>query len=168
MEQFNPNAKPAGLLAAVAVVEPFERREDFEKVWRGFRRALRPVGRGEEVLGEKAAVGYWRMRRTMLAEAEEVVHRLFAVPPRNLIDAIDPVTLEIPEENKTVDRLWPHGPSGKVSWLSLPAPDVMGALTAMWHSTELEFHRALRTLERMQAFRLGQLVDTSSATCEPF
>jgi len=73
------NALKHGLLAAEAVIPAGDGRElrpQFERLHRQLRRDLRPGNALEEMLVEKIAVFYWRLRRLLRYETGEIRKRL--------------------------------------------------------------------------------------------
>ena len=73
------NALKHGLLARSVVVPSrnrFENRNQFEALLTRLHDELRPVGILEEMLVEKIAVAYWRLRRAVRAEAGEISENL--------------------------------------------------------------------------------------------
>lgn len=69
------NALKHGLLAAETIIaagEGQERREDFERLLGQLRRDLRPQSALEEMLVEKVAVCYWRLRRLLRYETGQI------------------------------------------------------------------------------------------------
>ena len=73
------NALKHGLLARSAVIptgDSFENRAEFESLLTHLHEDLKPVGILEEMLVEKIAVAYWRLRRAVRAEAGEIRQEL--------------------------------------------------------------------------------------------
>ncbi|MEW5994450.1 MAG: hypothetical protein AB1744_08635, partial [Candidatus Zixiibacteriota bacterium] len=73
------NALKHGLLAKAVILpksDMCENRAEFESLLRQLRKELKPVGILEEMLTEKIAVGYWRLRRAVKAEAGEITKGL--------------------------------------------------------------------------------------------
>ena len=69
------NAVKHGLLSREAVIpvgEGQERRSDFQALLARLRRDLRPRRALEQMLVEKIAVGYWRLRRVLRCETGEI------------------------------------------------------------------------------------------------
>ncbi len=106
------NALKHGLLAKSVVIparDGFENRYEFESLLRKLHHELKPIGILEEMLVEKIAVAYWRLRRAVRAESGEIrdrisnrksierIHRKFSEPPLNY----DPNTLALPTESVT-------------------------------------------------------------------
>ena len=73
------NALKHGLLAREVIITRGDGREDprdFQGLQARLRSELQPVGVLEEMLVEKIAVSYWRLRRSLRAEAGEIRRRL--------------------------------------------------------------------------------------------
>lgn len=69
------NALKHGLLSMEVVIaagDGKESAEEFEQLLQGLADELRPVGTVEEMLVEKIAVGYWRLRRVVRCEVGEI------------------------------------------------------------------------------------------------
>ena len=69
------NALKHGLLAKAVIIEQGEskeRREDFETLLRALEADLAPEGVLEQILVEKIAVDYWRLRRFLMSETGRI------------------------------------------------------------------------------------------------
>ena len=124
------NALKHGLLAK-SVILPIrsrsEKRSHFDALLAQLIDELKPVGILEDMLVEKIAVSYWRLRRALRAEAGEICDNI-----RNFrrypYDA-DPATLALPSSRNTLK------------------------IVRYQNAIERQLHRAITALKRLQEHR---------------
>lgn len=154
LECYRADAVVERILAADVVAEPTETRPQFERVLQGFRDSWRPVGQMEEVLVEKITVAYWRMRRILRLEAGEIRRRHYWLPValgRNEMEIERIVKIPVPvQDHRAFEEM-------ARAERSIPEPDLFGLVTQHETLLERQFYRAVRTLERLQALRLGKI-----------
>jgi hypothetical protein len=132
------NALKHGLLAK-SVILPIrsrsEKRSHFDALLAQLIDELKPVGILEDMLVEKIAVSYWRLRRALRAEAGEICDNI-----RNFrrypYDA-DPATLALPSSRNTLK------------------------IVRYQNAIERQLHRAITQLQRLQDHRCLSHANTS-------
>ena len=70
-ERSKRNSLKHGIFSKALLLEG-ESAAEFERLLRGLRSSLKPVGKAEEILVEKLAVLFWRYRRFLTAESAEI------------------------------------------------------------------------------------------------
>jgi len=123
------------ILAGEVAAGPIENPERFRQLHQEFRNVWRPVGQMEEVLVEKIAVTYWRMRRVIRSETGDLM--------RNFVTAAS-ATIDEPGLG-TVDVL--RG--------AAPAEGFIDRIVQYEILLERQMYHAVRTLDRLQRIRLG-------------
>ena len=97
------NALKHGLLAK-SVVLPIrsrsEKRSHFDSLLTRLLVELKPVGILEEMLVEKIAVSYWRLRRSLRAETGEICDRIYTF--RQFPYDTDPARFTLPSSDDTL------------------------------------------------------------------
>jgi len=86
------NAVKHGLLAKEVVIregDGAESAEEFRNLHAQLREDLQPEGVVEEMLVEKVAVGYWRLRRVLRCEIGEIRHGLDTVTTREAFRRVE-------------------------------------------------------------------------------
>ena len=153
--EFDPAGGNDGILTREVIVAESENWEQLKRIHQGFRNAWLPVGQMEEVLVEKITIAYWRMRRVLRAEAGDIGRQAYSIPSkvetrRVLMEVTGGPDKTSPED----DQKW----SGLQQQRSaIPEPDFLHALAQYETVMERQFYRAIRTLERIQGMRLGEI-----------
>ena len=70
-ERSKRNSLKHGIFSKALLLEG-ESAAEFERLLKGLRSSLKPVGKAEEILVEKLAVLFWRYRRFLTAESAEI------------------------------------------------------------------------------------------------
>ena len=151
------NALKHGLLARAVVVPAGPRQEDaaeFRFLLEQLRHDRRPQGALEEILVEKIAVGYWRLRRLLHSETGEVhkglvsavdeaasQQRILKVVGREMTEQEEDDWIEIEQECRHV-----------------PESEVADNLLRYEMTLERGLYRALYLLERLQQRKKGEAV----------
>jgi hypothetical protein len=124
------NALKHGLLAK-SVILPIrsrsEKRSRFDALLAQLIEELKPVGILEDMLVEKIAVSYWRLRRSLRAEAGEICDNVRSF--RRYPYDTDPATLALPSSHDTLK------------------------IVRYQNAIERQLHRAIRELQRLQETR---------------
>jgi hypothetical protein len=136
------NALKHGLLARSVVVtssDCFEYRSQFRTLLARLHRELRPVGILEEMLVEKIAVAYWRLRRAIRAEAGEIIER------RN----------NVKHTNRFLARLRSYSPDDDLdeNTAALPSKNVTGNIVRYETAIERRLQKAVEQLQQLQRQR---------------
>ena len=140
------------ILATAVVLGKLESWDMFNGSLQEFRNAWQPVGHMEEVLVEKVAIAYWKMRRMLLAEAAEVARSTQETVARAVEHALTEKTPE--RQRETLER--DHGPAKiLVTRAGVHASEFALNLASYHMQLEREFYRAIRTLLRIQEIRKG-------------
>ncbi len=132
------NALKHGLLAK-SVILPIrsrsEKRSHFDALLAQLIDELKPVGILEDMLVEKIAVSYWRLRRALRAEAGEICDNIrdFRRYPYDT----DPATLALPSSRNTLK------------------------IVRYQNAIERQLHRAITQLQRLQEHRCLSHANTS-------
>ncbi|MFH1374539.1 MAG: hypothetical protein ABII79_12165 [bacterium] len=132
------NALKHGLLAK-SVILPIrsrsEKRSHFDALLAQLIDELKPVGILEDMLVEKIAVSYWRLRRALRAEAGEICDNIRDF--RRYPYATDPATLALPSSRDTLK------------------------IVRYQNAIERQLHRAITQLQRLQDHRCLSHANTS-------
>jgi len=124
------NALRHGLLAK-SVILPIrsrsEKRSHFDALLAQLIDELKPVGILEDMLVEKIAVSYWRLRRALRAESGEICDKIRNF--RRYPYATDPATLALPSSRNTLK------------------------IVRYQNAIERQLHRAITQLQRLQEHR---------------
>jgi hypothetical protein len=133
-----------------------ETAEQFIRLMDRLRDDLRPAGALEEVLVEKIAICYWRLRRVLRSENGEIRKGLDGVPAARA------------SERKMMKLLHPERaatPKNDADWMecerarrSLPDDDVVDKILRYETTVERQLYRAVHLLERLQQRRNGEEV----------
>ena len=153
------NALRHGMLAREVVLPPSLGSEDpgeFYFLLEQLRDDLSPSGALEEILVEKVAACYWRLRRLFHSEAGEVLKSFGSIGPamvrevlyRKLAGMGETLTEE--ERNDFIQA--------ETARRHLPAGEVSDTLLRYEMTLERGFYRALHLLERTQRRRNGEAV----------
>ncbi len=132
------NALKHGLLAK-SVILPIrsrsEKRSHFDALLAQLIEELKPVGILEDMLVEKIAVSYWRLRRALRAESGEICDKIrnFRRYPYDT----DPATLALPSSRNTLK------------------------IVRYQNAIERQLHRAIIQLQRLQEHRCLSHANTS-------
>ena len=111
----------------------FEYRSQFRTLLSRLHQELRPVGILEEMLVEKIAVAYWRLRRAVRAEAGEIKER------RN----------NVKDANRMLAKFGPHSSDEDIEEATAALPAACAADNIVCYETAIE--RRLHTdIERLQ------------------
>lgn len=70
-ERSKRNSIKHGIFSKALLLES-ESAAEFDRLLKGLRSSLKPVGKAEEILVEKLAVLFWRYRRFLTAESAEI------------------------------------------------------------------------------------------------
>lgn len=154
LESYRPDAAIERILAAEVVAESVEERPQFDRVLQAFRDSWRPVGQMEEVLVEKITVSYWRMRRILRVEAADIARQAYWLPVDmdcKQQEISRTVNMPVPAQDREALERIARGER------SAPEPDLFALLAQHETLLERQFYRAVRTLERLQAIRLGRM-----------
>lgn len=149
---FDRAANRHTILAGAVVLGKLESWDMFNGSLQEFRNAWQPVGHMEEVLVEKVAIAYWKMRRMLLAEAAEVTRSTQATVETAVQHALTEKTPA--RQQQTLER-------GQaiaeilVTRAGIPGCDFALNLASYHMQLEREFYRAIRTLLRIQELRKG-------------
>lgn len=139
------NSLKHGLLSRQVVIqqgEGKENRQEFLHLQESLRQDLQPLGVLEELLVEKIAVEYWRLKRAIQCEAG-VIRRGFASP---LSAYDDYVQCGHPE----LQAIRSH--------LSLPDKEAMERILRYETTINRQLFQAMNQLERLQRQRKGEAV----------
>lgn len=150
-------AETVGILTPDAVAFKGETAEQLSEVLQAFVSSWKPVGQMEYVLVEKMTIAYWRMRRILRAESANITAREYGIPGeggRPSETALLSLRKAIPKSARYDAETW-AGLEGKRS--GVPERSFLQDFAAYELLMEREFYRAVRTLERLQASRLGEL-----------
>jgi len=132
------NSLKHGLLAK-SVILPIrsrsEKRSHFDALLEQLIDELKPVGILEDMLVEKIAVSYWRLRRALRAEAGEICDNIRDF--RRYPYPTDPATLALPSSRNTLK------------------------IVRYQNAIERQLHRAITQLQRLQEYRCLSHVNTS-------
>ena len=132
------NALKHGLLAK-SVILPIrsrsEKQSHFDALLAQLIDELKPVGILEDMLVEKIAVSYWRLRRALRAEAGEICDNIRDFRHYQL--AIDPATLALPSSRNTLK------------------------IVRYQNAIERQLYRAIIQLQRLQEHRCLSHANTS-------
>lgn len=154
VDVYSPDVVVERILADEVVAEPAENRSQFDRILRAFRESWRPVGQMEEVLVEKIAVAYWRMRRIMRVEAADITRQAYWLPlstDRQAQEISQAAHIPVPaEDRQALERI-------ARAERSAPESDLLIVLTQHETLLERQFYRAVRMLQRLQAIRLGEM-----------
>ena len=153
------NALTHGLLAREIVIPAGEGTEDageLQCLLGALRDDLRPNGALEEVLVEKIAVCYWRLRRVHRTEVGEIRRGLDTVNSA-LKAAWQVVRKKLGEdlEIATPERAWMESVR---SCFNLPESAVVDKLIRYETTIERQLYRAMHQLERIQRRKAGEAV----------
>ena len=153
--EFDPAGGNDGILAREVIIADTENRDQFQLIHQGFRNAWLPVGQMEEVLVEKITIAYWRMRRILRAEAGDIGRQVYSIPTavetrRALMEVTGGRDKTSPEDDQKWGTL-------QQQRSAIPEPDFLHALAQYETVMERQFYRAIRTLERIQGMRLGEI-----------
>ena len=137
------NALKHGLLARSVVVtssDCFEYRSQFRTLLSRLHQELRPVGILEEMLVEKIAVAYWRLRRAVRAEAGEIKERWHKVK----------------HANRMLAKLRSHSPDNNIEDATAALPAACAADNIVRYETAIErrLHKDIERLQQLQHRRL--------------
>jgi len=154
-----------GILSAEVVIEALgESGEELARLRRKLWEELAPVGLVEEMLAERILVGYWRLRRVLIAEggllaqrAEDAAERIMAV--RRSIAARGPAPS--PEGAKGAGNEAAALTADEVA--TFAAAQLLGAAEAERLSRyetmlERQLHRSIKELTQLQARRVALLL----------
>ena len=151
------NALKHGLLAREIVVPMGpgqENAEEFRFLLEQLHRDLRPTGALEEILVEKIAVCYWRLRRLLHAETGEVRKGLNSAlekaASQQRIRKMVGREMSEEEEDRWVEM--------KQDCLHVPESEVVDKLLRYEMTLERALYRALHLLERIQRRKQGESV----------
>ncbi len=132
------NALKHGLLAK-SVILPIrsrsEKQRHFDALLAQLIDELKPVGILEDMLVEKIAVSYWRLRRALRAEAGEITDNIRDF--RRYSYPTDPATLALPSSRDTLK------------------------IVRYQNAIERQLHRAITELKRLQEHRCLSHANTS-------
>ena len=142
------NAIKHGLLAQEVVIESGELKEsraEFDEFLSGLHEDLEPVGMLEEMLVEKIAVEWWRLRRVLRSEAGEVCA------------GVERSANFVGQTNLTPSKSIAEREAEQIG-RSLPPSDASNKILRYGTTLNRELYRALNELERLQRRRRGDIV----------
>ncbi len=154
------NALKHGLLAKNLILDTAkhnESREEFDFLLCELLHHYLPYGPIEHMLVEKIAVAYWRLQRALRTEAD-LMHQAI-VDRQHCVDTGNPPN-RVYHGNQW-DQKWEQYPATPdkdyPNRVGIPSPEQVFRLTRYERAIELQLHRALTHLERIQARRNKQL-----------
>lgn len=136
------NALKHGLLAKSVVIPTVgspENRTEFFSLLEHLQRQLQPVGILEEMLVEKIAVAYWRLRRAVRAEAGEIGEQLEDWRQRQNSDLC-------PYESSSERRFHTNS-------LAIPSRDDMNKILRYETTISRSLNNAIKQLKQLQKQR---------------
>ena len=141
------NALKHGLLAKEVIIELKEDRAEFDEFFSRLHEDLQPVGMLEEMLVEKIAVDWWRLRRVLRSEAGEICAGLVR-PSDTMERQLGRYLRKKSEREREAEHI------GR----SLPSTDASNKILRYGTALNRELYRALSELERLQRRRRGDTV----------
>jgi hypothetical protein len=135
------NALKHELLSQAAVIHSGDAKEDpreLESLLEKLREDLEPEGAMEEILVDRIAACYWRLRRAQRAEAGEISEWADS-PIASALISTGPI------DSEAEPRLS----------LNLPQESVLAKILRYETAIERQMYRALKELRDLRAFRLG-------------
>ncbi len=142
------NALKHGLLAKSVIIpdlEGFENQTEFESLLQQLHGELNPVGILEEMLVEKIAVAYWRLRRAVRAESGEI---------REGLSNLERTDLNMRETFGEPSR---HN----INSMALPSEHVTDKIVRYETSIERRLLKAIEQLQRLQIRRHRQNMEST-------
>lgn len=153
------NALKHGLLAKEIVIPTGAAREnpaEFHHLLAQLREYFHPAGTLEEILVEKIAACYWRLRRVLRSEAGEIQKGIDDAPAARMSHLQVQQLLGQPTNTSEAEES---------QWLeyeracrTLPAGGVVDKILRYETSVERQLYRALHQLERIQRRSRGEAV----------
>ncbi|MBI4481220.1 MAG: hypothetical protein HY651_14490 [Acidobacteria bacterium] len=153
------NALKHGLLAKEIVIPAGAAREnaaDFHRLLAQLRYHLAPAGILEEVLVEKVAVCYWRLRRVLRAEAGQIQKGLDDAPAARMREL--QVQELLGQPSNTIEAEEKGWMESERACRALPSSEVVEKILRYETTIERQLYRALHQLERIQRRRRGEAV----------
>ncbi len=163
------NALQHGLLSRALLI-PGEKARQLRQMLDQVHQELRPVGFVEEMLVEKIAVCYWRLRRAVRYESHDskedawaaVMNRLLAVQVAKLAETQkllpSGAAQLVAQGSVAPPQAPPDSPKEPPEPPSIPRDDQTQLLLRYESGVERQMYRALAELERRQRRRKGERV----------